>query len=53
MERPEVAAFVKFYMANSARIAKEVDYVPVPDDVAATNEKVLAEALPSTNAETN
>jgi phosphate transport system substrate-binding protein len=45
LDRPEVAEFVKFYLANAARLAKEVGYVPVTDDVAANNEKLLTAAL--------
>ncbi len=29
-ERPEVRAFVEFYLQNAARLAKEVGYVPLP-----------------------
>jgi phosphate transport system substrate-binding protein len=53
LARPEVGEFVKFYLANAARLAKEVGYVPVPDDVAANNDQLLAEALPPASAETN
>jgi phosphate transport system substrate-binding protein len=53
LERPEVAEFVKFYMANAARLAKEVGYVPAPDEVAANNDKVLAEALPAAATKSN
>lgn len=48
LDRPEVAEFVKFYLANAARLAQEVGYVPVPDDVAANNEKLLSYSLPAT-----
>lgn len=51
LTRPEVAEFVKFYLANVDRLAKEVGYVPVTDDVAAANEELLAAALPSIVAE--
>jgi phosphate transport system substrate-binding protein len=46
LERPEVAEFVKFYMANAAKQSAEVGYVPVTDEVAAENQKLLDEALP-------
>ena len=46
LDRPEVADFVKFYLANTARLSTEVGYVPVTDDVAAENDKLLEEALP-------
>ena len=29
-DRPEVAAFVEFYLQNAARLAKEVGYIPLP-----------------------
>jgi phosphate transport system substrate-binding protein len=32
-ERPEVEAFVKFYLDNAAALATEVGYVPLPDGV--------------------
>lgn len=48
LERPEVAEFVKFYLANTGRLSAEVGYVPVTDEVAAENDKLLAEALSKT-----
>jgi phosphate transport system substrate-binding protein len=53
LERPEVGEFVKFYLANASRLSEEVGYVPVTDDVAANNDKLLAESLPAASAETN
>ncbi len=50
LERPEVAEFAKFYLANTGRLSKEVGYVPVTDDVAAENDKLLAAAMPETAA---
>jgi len=32
-ERPEVSAFVKFYLENAPQLVKEVGYVPLPDRV--------------------
>lgn len=32
-ERPEVAAFVKFYLGNAPQLVTEVGYVPLPDRV--------------------
>ncbi|MGQ9462679.1 MAG: hypothetical protein ACUVRR_06440 [Candidatus Fervidibacter sp.] len=29
-DRPEVRAFVEFYLQNAAQLAKEVAYVPLP-----------------------
>jgi len=31
LEKPEVKKFVEFYLANVARLAKEVKYIPLPD----------------------
>ncbi len=50
LDRPEVAEFVKFYLANAGRLTTEVGYVPVTDDVAAESDKLLKEALPQTTA---
>ncbi|MDW8107177.1 MAG: PstS family phosphate ABC transporter substrate-binding protein [Armatimonadota bacterium] len=33
LERPEVAAFVKFYIQNAGKLAEEVGYIPLPDKV--------------------
>ncbi|NBQ65478.1 MAG: hypothetical protein EBT95_08120 [Verrucomicrobia bacterium] len=30
LEKPEVAAFVKFYLENVERLTKEVHYIPLP-----------------------
>jgi phosphate transport system substrate-binding protein len=46
LARPEVAEFVRFYMANAAKQSAEVGYVPVTDEVAAENQKLLDETLP-------
>jgi phosphate transport system substrate-binding protein len=46
LERPEVAEFVKFYLDNAAKQSAVVGYVPVTDDVAAENQKLLEESLP-------
>lgn len=32
-DRPEVKAFIKFYIENSAALAKEIGYVPLPAEV--------------------
>jgi phosphate transport system substrate-binding protein len=45
LKRPEVLAFVKYYLASSAKLSSEVGYVPVSDEVAAENEAKLAEVL--------
>lgn len=37
MDKPEVKQFVEFYMANAAKISKEVKYVPLPDKVYKAN----------------
>jgi phosphate transport system substrate-binding protein len=33
MDRPEVAAFVKYYLANVKSLVKSVGYIPLPDSV--------------------
>ena len=33
LDRPEVETFVKFYINNSAQLATEVGYIPLPDVV--------------------
>lgn len=45
LERPVVAEFCNFYLTKAAELAEEVGYVPVPDDVAAENQKTLKSAL--------
>jgi phosphate transport system substrate-binding protein len=45
LQRPEVTAFVKFYLENAAELSKEVGYVSVPEDVAARNLQLYNEAL--------
>lgn len=37
LEKTEVKQFVDFYMANAAKISKEVKYVPLPDKVYKAN----------------
>ncbi|HAH47772.1 PstS family phosphate ABC transporter substrate-binding protein [Gimesia sp.] len=37
LERPEVVAFVKFYLENAAALSKDVGYVPVSDEVQKAN----------------
>ncbi|MCM8748693.1 PstS family phosphate ABC transporter substrate-binding protein [Thermomicrobiaceae bacterium CFH 74404] len=32
IERPEVDAFVRFYLENAAALAEEVGYIPLPDE---------------------
>ena len=45
LKRPEVLAFVKFYLEHAAELSTDVGYVPVSDAVAKENQKVLQEAL--------
>jgi len=45
LERPEVAAFVKFYMDNVAEFAKEGGYTPLPEEKYEVERKELEEAL--------
>jgi phosphate transport system substrate-binding protein len=41
--RPEVKAFVNFYLENAPKLVKEVQYVPLPnDDYAAVTEHFKA-----------
>ena len=32
VERPEVDAFVRFYLENAAALSEEVGYIPLPDE---------------------
>ena len=32
LQRPEVKAFAEFYLENAADLAKEVKYIPLPDE---------------------
>lgn len=45
LKRPEVAAFVKYYVENAAELAQEAQYVAASDEVQAENLKRLKEAL--------
>jgi phosphate transport system substrate-binding protein len=45
LRRPEVRQFVKYYVENAVKLAGEVGYVPVPDDVDSANRQRLSEAL--------
>lgn len=45
LKRPEVAAFVKFYMDNVAEFAKEGGYTPLPEEKYDIERKELEEAL--------
>lgn len=46
LTRPEVVEFVKFYLANASRLAADVGYVPVSEEVATQNQQLLQKALP-------
>lgn len=50
LARPDVAKFLKFYLANAAELAKDVGYVPVSDEVDAENHKKLDEAIASADS---
>ena len=52
LQRPEVHAFVEFYIANASKLAEEVGYVAVPDDVDATNREVLESTIKATTPTT-
>jgi phosphate transport system substrate-binding protein len=41
LERPEVRDFVEFYVEVADELAREVGYVPVPDDVTKENRQAL------------
>jgi phosphate transport system substrate-binding protein len=45
LERPEVAEFVKFYVAQASSLASQVGYVPVTDEIDARNHEILEAAL--------
>ncbi len=45
LERPEVKAFIQFYLEQVGSLVPVVGYVPVSDEVAAKNKEVLEEAL--------
>ncbi len=44
LARPEVAEFVRFYLANAKQLASDVNYVPVTDDEAKGNMEALESA---------
>ena len=43
--RPEVADFVKYYVANTSNLASQVGYVPVTEEIDARNQQILDDAL--------
>jgi len=43
LQKPEVAAFIRFWMENSAALVPEVGYVPVADSIYASNVRHLDE----------
>lgn len=45
LKRPEVSTFVKFYLENVHRLASDVGYVPVSDEVADRNKELLETSL--------
>jgi phosphate transport system substrate-binding protein len=45
LKRPEVADFLKFYLAKTAELSTEVGYVAAPEDVSLENQRTLDEAL--------
>jgi phosphate transport system substrate-binding protein len=44
LQRPEVAAFFKFYLENVSRVATEVGYIPLPGDKLAASQAALIAA---------
>jgi phosphate transport system substrate-binding protein len=45
LERPEVKAFVQFYLEHVGKLVSVVGYVPLADEVAEKTKRVLEEAL--------
>jgi len=45
LKKPEVAAFVKFYLDNASKLAGDVGYVAVSDEIAIENQARLQGAL--------
>ena len=45
LEQPAVINFVKFYLKTADQLATEVGYVPVSDQAAEKNQRILSEAL--------
>jgi phosphate transport system substrate-binding protein len=45
LERPEVRAFVQFYLDEVGRLVSDVGYVPLNDEAAEKNKQVLDDAL--------
>lgn len=43
LAKPEVKKFIDFFMANGAKLAKEVKYVPLPANIYTANNKHIAE----------
>ena len=46
--KPEVKKFVDYYMANAAKMAKEVKYVPLPADAYKTAAEHIAKGKKGT-----
>lgn len=42
LERPEVAAFAKYYMEHAAEFSKEAGYIPLPEDYTKKEQEELA-----------
>lgn len=47
-EKPEVKEFVSYYMANGAKLAKEVKFVPAPDSIYKINLEHIAKGKKGT-----
>jgi phosphate transport system substrate-binding protein len=50
LKKPEIVAFVKYYIDTVSKMAPEVGYVPVSDEVAAETQQTFVEALAATKA---
>jgi phosphate transport system substrate-binding protein len=45
LKRPEVKAFVEYYLSNAAKLVPEVGYVAVPLDISVSNQQVFDKAV--------
>jgi phosphate transport system substrate-binding protein len=52
LERPEVRAFVKFYLDQVGKLVSDVGYVPLTDEAAEKNKRVLDDALTTAGPKT-
>jgi len=50
LERPEIAAFVQFFLDSAATLSEEVGYVPLSDAALAEQQSILRQQLPGESA---